>query len=665
MRNSVPVSTSVVNQVEDSSSIESVRIGLRTSHAATAVVLVTLLAALGFSAFRNADARDRETQYLVSVEETASSILTTQRNTQKFIELYDDLYLGQEVSTTTKGLAANILFQIDNFDQKDEIAADVVSNEFRNALGVLSGTIEGTFRYDPLGQGARAVVLRESRNWLADYQSRAVAQVRILAEVRATNERNQAILLFMCLALSVWLLSWISFSVAQAYQRSRAIISSERAKVESARAALQHATDQLSHQARHDALTNLPNRTTLKDKITELLNTAPGNKVVVFFCDLDRFKVVNDSLGHVTGDEILAEAAGRIAKTVGEEDFVARFGGDEFVVVSTQVEDREAGLRIAERLTRALSKPFNVEGKEIYIGVSIGIATSNPDSNANQLLRNADIAMYRAKAQSNSNVKHFEELGDTFSRRLDTENALRKAITNNELLLHWQPIVNLKNSQVHTLEALVRWRRGEDILLMPKDFMAIAEDTGLIVDLGRWVIREACAAGALTEDRSVSVNVSASQLRDVRFVEDLRDILAETALPPERLIIEVTEHTVIDPAIVNQPLKRVRELGCKIALDDFGTGYSSLGLLNQLPVDIVKLDRTFTKDLADSDAKQAIVKALVQLTNALNMMLVVEGVESDAQRKTLRSLGVLHGQGYWFGEPEPGRLAKFIGSRIN
>lgn len=651
--------------MDDASSIESVRIGLRTSHAATAVVLVTLLAALGVSAFRNADARDRETQYLVSVESTASAILTAQRNTQEFIELYDDLYLGQEVSTTTKGLAAKILFQIDNFDAKDEIAADVVSNEFRNALGVLSGTIEDRFSYDPGGTSARAVVLRESRNWLADYQSRAVAKVRVLAEVRATNERNQAILLFMCLALSVWLLSWISFSVAQAYQRSRSIISAERAKVESARAALQHATDQLSHQARHDSLTSLPNRTTLKEKINELLKANPKVKVVVFFCDLDRFKLVNDSLGHVTGDEILAEAAGRIAKTVGEEDFVARFGGDEFVVVSTQVEDREAGLRIAERLTRSLSKPFIVDGQEIHIGVSIGIATSNDDSNANQLLRNADIAMYRAKAQSNSNVKYFEELGDSFSRRLDTENALRKAITNNELLLHWQPIVNLKNSQVHTLEALVRWRRGEDILLMPKDFMAIAEDTGLIVELGRWVIREACAAGALTEDRSVSVNVSASQLRDVRFVEDLRDILAETALAPERLIIEVTEHTVIDPSIVNQPLKRVRELGCKVALDDFGTGYSSLGLLNQLPVDIVKLDRTFTKDLADSDAKQAIVKALVQLTNALNMMLVVEGVESDAQRKTLRSLGVLHGQGYWFGEPEPGRLAKFIGSRLN
>jgi diguanylate cyclase (GGDEF)-like protein len=659
------VSIGTNSQVEDSSEIESIRIGLRTSHALTAIILVTLLAALGVSAFRNADARDRETQYLLSVEDTASSILTTQRNTQQFIELYDDMIYGQVVPTTVKGLAANIKFQLINFDEKDAIASDVVSAEFDYAFTVLTSSVQGNFAYNPLSQNARAVVLRESRNWLADYQSSAVAKVRVLAEVRATNERNQAILLFLCLALSVWLLSWISFSVADAYRRSRMIISSERAKVESARTALQHATDQLSHQAKHDALTGLPNRTTLKEKISELLAIEPRVNVVVFFCDLDRFKIVNDSLGHVTGDEILAEAASRISKAVEPEDFVARFGGDEFVVVSTMVEDREAGLRIAERLTRALSKPFVTDEQEIQIGVSIGISTSNSDSNANQLLRNADIAMYRAKAQSTSNVKHFEELGDTFSRRLDTENALRKAISNNELLLHWQPIVNLKNSQVHTLEALVRWRRGEDVLLMPKDFMAIAEDSGLIVDLGRWVIREACAAGALTEDRSVSVNVSASQLRDVRFVEDLRDILAETALPPERLIIEVTEHTVIDPAIVNQPLKRVRELGCKIALDDFGTGYSSLGLLNQLPVDIVKLDRTFTQDLADSEPKQAIVKALVQLTNALNMMLVVEGVESDAQRKTLRSLGVLHGQGYWFGKPEPGRLAKFIGSRLN
>lgn len=655
--------TTLQDSFADENEIESVRIGLRTSHAATAIVLVTLLAALGVSAFRNADARDRETQYLVRVEETATTILTTQRTTQQFIQIYDDMYLGQEVLTATKNLASNIASQVESFGDQDPIAENVVSNEFKSAMNILEGTIEDKFTYSPLSQNARALVLRESRNWLADYQSQAVTQVRILAEVRATNERNQAILLFMCLALSVWLLSWISISVAQAYQRSRQIIGAERAKVESARAALQHATDQLTHQAKHDALTNLPNRTTLREKISELLFSKQN--IVVFFCDLDRFKVVNDSLGHVTGDEILSEAASRLAKTISNDDFVARFGGDEFVVVSTQVDDRESGLRIAERLTRALSKPFLIDGKEIQIGVSIGIATSNNDSTASQLLRNADIAMYRAKAQSNSNVKYFDELGDSFNQRLDTENALRKAITNNELLLHWQPIVNLKNSQVHTLEALVRWRRGEDILLMPKDFMAIAEDSGLIVDLGRWVIREACAAGALTDDRSISVNVSASQLRDIRFVEDLRDILAETALPPERLIIEVTEHTVIEPGIVNQPLKRVRELGCKVALDDFGTGYSSLGLLNQLPVDIVKLDRTFTTDLADNSAKQAIVKALVQLTTALNMMLVVEGVESDAQRKTLRSLGVQHGQGYWFGEPEPGRLAKFIGSRLS
>jgi EAL domain-containing protein (putative c-di-GMP-specific phosphodiesterase class I) len=298
-----------------------------------------------------------------------------------------------------------------------------------------------------------------------------------------------------------------------------------------------------------------------------------------------------------------------------------------------------------------LSKPFVTDEQEIQIGVSIGISTSNSDSNANQLLRNADIAMYRAKAQSSSNVKHFEELGDTFSRRLDTENALRKAISNNELLLHWQPIVNLKNSQVHTLEALVRWRRGEDVLLMPKDFMAIAEDSGLIVDLGRWVIREACAAGALTEDRSVSVNVSASQLRDVRFVEDLRDILAETALPPERLIIEVTEHTVIDPAIVTQPLKRVRELGCKIALDDFGTGYSSLASLKNFNFDYLKIDSHFVKTLAPESLDASLVSAMVAMAKGLNLESIAEGVETEQQAHLLREMGCTHAQGYLFSRP--------------
>ena len=235
---------------------------------------------------------------------------------------------------------------------------------------------------------------------------------------------------------------------------------------------------------------------------------------------------------------------------------------------------------------------------------------------------------------------------------------LRKAVSDDQLLLHWQPIVNLKNSQVHTLEALLRWNRPGTGLMRPDEFLPIAQDSGLIVDIGRWVLRNACAAGALTDDRAVSVNVSATELRQVRFVDELIETLRDTGLPPQRLVIEVTEQTLIDPAVVTAPLRRVRELGARVALDDFGTGYSSLSLLHLLPVDIVKLDRTFAKDLAASPANQAVIKALVQATNALGMQLVVEGVESDQQRRLLRSLGVQHGQGYWFGEPEPGRLLR-------
>jgi predicted signal transduction protein with EAL and GGDEF domain len=326
------------------------------------------------------------------------------------------------------------------------------------------------------------------------------------------------------------------------------------------------------------------------------------------------------------------------------------------VVVCADIEDNAAALRTAERITRALSKPFDMHGDEAFIGVSIGIATARTGSTANQILRDADIAMYRAKASPGAHIEVFDITADSYSERFDTENALRRAIHSNQLLLHWQPIVNLKNGQAHTLEALVRWDRPGSGVLLPAEFMGIAEDSGLIVELGRWVINAACSAAALTDDRSVAVNVSARQLRDIRFVDDLREILAESGLPPERLILEVTEHTVIDSAVVNAPLRRVRELGVRIALDDFGTGYSSLGLLNRLPVDIVKLDRAFVREITTSEPNQAIVKALVQLTAALNMMLIVEGVESDSQRKTLRSLGVLHGQGYWFGQPEPGRL---------
>lgn len=640
------------------------RFGIRTAQIATGVILIALLGALGLAALRNADARDREVAFLARVEASTTQVFNSQRLATTLVSALDE-WNDSRTDTERVRLALSGLRQtLSTGSSSDILIKNLVSTQFEDALLKVDGIVSNPLDVDAQQfLDARGVISRESRTWLTNYQTAAVGQLRELSGVRGTNERNQAVLLLASLLLSVWLLLWIAVSVGNAYRKARQIVASEEAKVASARSALKHASDQLAFQAQHDALTGLPNRTALMQTLTAALANNPALPVTVLFCDLDRFKVVNDSLGHSIGDELLQEAATRLAKTIRDEDFVARFGGDEFVVVCHDVEDRAGALRIAERITRAMARPFQVHGEEAFIGVSVGITSSKHDSTANQLLRDADVAMYRAKAMPNSHIEFFDAAGDRYSLRFDTENALRRAINNNELLLHWQPIVHVKSGQVHTLEALVRWERPGSGLLLPAEFMGIAEESGLIVDLGRWVISAACSAGALTDDRSVSVNVSARQLRDVNFVDDLREILQESGLPPERLILELTEHTLIEAAVVSAPLRRVRELGVRVALDDFGTGYSSLALLPRLPIDIIKLDRSFLREVTTSEPAQSIIKSLVQLASAIEVMLIVEGVESDAQRKVLRSLGVQHAQGYWFGEPEAGRLTKVAAER--
>lgn len=640
--------------METADTLEDLGGGLRSSHIAAGLVLVVLLAALGFSAVANADARDQETAYLTTVEETASTILLAQQQTLDVFSRAESEIGNRSASDTLVRALEKLSRQVNRFGVEDEVAGGIVTEDFQSTLTAMK-LWENTAISSTTLTLYRNQMVPEARRWLADYQTMAVEKIKILASARAVNERNQAILLFTSLALFVSLLSWISISVAKTYRKAKLLISDEESKVSSAKTALAHATNQLSYQAKHDALTNLPNRIALYEKLSQFLADEPDN-VVVYFCDLDRFKVVNDSRGHAVGDELLVAAAARLAKSVSDGDFLARFGGDEFVVISKTQMDRDSILRTAERFIRQLSKPFDIDDYEAYIGLSIGIATSKPNSSVNQLLRDADIAMYRAKGRPGLHITFYDEIGDRLSRQLDTENALRQAIVRNELVLHWQPIVNLKNSQVHTMEALLRWRHPNGELLLPQEFLSVAEDSGLIVQMGQWVLRNACMAGSLTDDRNVSVNVSARQLQEVTFVDDLMSILSSTNFAPERLIIEVTENSLIDTSLVGGPLTRVRELGCKIALDDFGSGYSSLGLLERLPVDIIKLDRAFVKEVATSEASQAIIKSLVQLANALGMMFIAEGVETDAQRKVLRSLGVLNAQGYWFGQPEASRL---------
>jgi diguanylate cyclase (GGDEF)-like protein len=632
------------------------RVGLKSSQIAMSIVLITVLTALGFAALRNAEARDREAAFLTQVEIATGALLDAQ---QSVVILTDAINRSLEINTAVgiQDALANTEAAIEAVDAADPAGIEVFSSEFYEGLITLKTANFNNLSSRAEINFARSQIVSDSRVWLNRYQTTAVQKVRELAIDRATNERNQAALLLITLFMSVWLLTWIGISVGRSYRKAREIITSEELKVASARSALQHASDQLTYQATHDSLTGLPNRNALAIELAQAIENSDSAPLAVFFCDLDRFKIVNDSLGHTLGDELLVEAAGRIVKAVDESTFVSRFGGDEFVILVRDVENQSAAIRVAERIVRALAKPFDVQGADAFIGASVGIAISSAGSTANQLLANADAAMYRAKVSPN-HIQVYEQTGTPFSARFDTENALRHAIENKELVVHWQPIVNLKNGQVHTLEALLRWDRPGSGLLMPAEFMAIAEDTGIIVDIGKWVIASACTTGALTDDRSVAVNVSARQLRDVNLVDDLREILKNSKLPPEKLIIEVTEHTVIDPKIVNAPLQRIRELGVRVALDDFGTGYSSLSLLDRLPVDIVKLDRSFMRNLIESPTSQAIVKSLVNLTSALDMMLIVEGVETDTQRRLLRSLGVQHGQGFWFGQPEPGRLLR-------
>ncbi|MEY3408034.1 MAG: hypothetical protein RL038_1095 [Actinomycetota bacterium] len=631
------------------------KVGLKASQIAVSMVLITVLAALGFAAFQNAEARDRETAYLSQVEVTTGLMLKAQ---EEVLNLSDEVAQALEKSDFTEVTShiIDVELAISNISTVDPAAQDVISNDFFEALNVIKLQANSPSSVREIALSARTKMVTDTRLWLNRYQTAAVSNLRELSSVRANNERNQAVLLLLTLFMSVWLLTWIGISVGKSYRRARRIINDEESKVASARSALKHATDQLTYQATHDSLTGLPNRNALSQELAEAIKKET-ELFGIFFCDLDRFKIVNDSLGHTLGDELLVEAALRISKAIRTDDFVCRFGGDEFVVISRKLENAEAAERLAERIIRALAKPFDVRGEDAFIGASIGIALSSPNATASQLLANADAAMYKAKAASN-HIKIWQDSANKFSEHFDTENALRKAVPNKELLIHWQPIVSLKNGQVHTLEALMRWDRPGSGLLLPADFIGIAEDSGLIVDIGKWVIQSACATAALSDDRSVAVNVSSRQLRDVNFVDDLSEILRVTGLAPERLILEVTEQTVIDPKVVNAPLQRVHELGVRIALDDFGTGYSSLSLLDQLPVDIVKLDRSFLKNLIESAAAQAVVKSLVQLTSALGMMLIVEGVESDVQRRLLRSLGVQNGQGYWFGQPEPGRLLR-------
>ena len=414
----------------------------------------------------------------------------------------------------------------------------------------------------------------------------------------------------------------------------------------------------VEHLAFHDPLTNLPNRLLLLDRLKQALLQASrqGRGVAVLFIDLDRFKFVNDSLGHHAGDAVLTEVGLRLSQSIRSGDTVSRIGGDEFVVICPDVGGSSDVHRIAESIQAAVARPIEVGEQVASVDASIGIAFGLGHDDAELLLRNADQAMYLAKDRGRARYEVFDDdLRYRIHQRLDRELALRDAVELDQIETWYQPIVDLQNHKVVATEALARWRRPDRGLVMPADFIALAEEVGLIKGIGSTVLNQACrAATGLGQGMAVSVNVSARQFVQDDFGDVVKRTLAETGLPPEQLWLELTESAVlhaIDSAA--RTFQELRALGVRLAIDDFGTGYSTFTHLRAFTVDLLKIDLTFIRDVESSDHDRAIVEGIVRLADSLNLDVVAEGIETPSQRDLLRGMGCRYGQGYLFSKPAP------------
>jgi diguanylate cyclase (GGDEF)-like protein len=420
------------------------------------------------------------------------------------------------------------------------------------------------------------------------------------------------------------------------------------------------------HEALHDPLTGLPNRMLLADRIEHGLarEARSGGPLVLVFLDLDMFKVVNDGLGHAAGDALLIEVAHRLASVVRAGDTLARFGGDEFAILFEDVPDGEVG-DLATRVTSCMVEPFHFQGREVTVTASIGVARSSGDATALSMLRDADAAMHRAKAAGRDRVVHFHtDMHRQDTARLDTEAELRLALDRGELRTHYQPVVDVQTETIIGVEALVRWQHPRRGLLLPGEFIPLAEETGLIVPLGLWILDHALTQAQRVRDNYpeaanlwVAVNLSARQLQAPGLVDQVERALEEAGIPPALVHLEITESVVMDSLDTTlETLKGLRSLGVHLAVDDFGTGYSSLSYLKELPVSTLKIDRAFINDLGNPDSGDLpIVEAITTLARALHLNVIAEGVETREQLQALRTLRVPAAQGYYWSRPKPAR----------
>ena len=484
---------------------------------------------------------------------------------------------------------------------------------------------------------------------------------------------------------SVWLVDDITArreaaeAVAHARDELELRVQERTAELAGANALLQgeiierrQAEARVHHMAYHDSLTGLPNRALLSDRLDRAMLAALRfeRKLAVMFIDLDRFKTINDSLGHMTGDQLLKEVASRLCRAVRASDTVARLGGDEFVVLVPGIRAADEAGQVAEKIIEALSEGFPLEGRNLHITPSIGISVYPDDGgDVEALMRNADSAMYYAKASGRNNYQFFKEvMTQTAARHFELESSLRGALQANEFELYFQPIMDIGTRRLHAMEVLLRWRRGgeDGELVTPDQFIPIIEENGMIVPIGEWVIRQACKQSMLWQSQGMlpvplAVNLSPRQFMHRGLVESIRAILDDTGIAPELIEFEITETALMQQGEQTlEILGNINAMGIRLSIDDFGTGYSSLAYLKRFPVKKIKIDRAFIKDLEQSAEDRAIVAAIIALSDSLQLSVVAEGVETEGQYALLQRHGCQFAQGYLFSQPVPHATAQLL-----
>lgn len=419
------------------------------------------------------------------------------------------------------------------------------------------------------------------------------------------------------------------------------------------------AAEQIAHMAHHDALTNLANRVLFRQRLDEAFARLQedGNRVALFCIDVDRFKNINDTLGHPTGDALLRLIADRLRGCVGDKATVARLGGDEFAILLSAVQDLEEVKSIAARMVEMLGQPYIVEGIQLAASASVGISVAPDDAQApNRLLKNADTALYHAKTEGRNQFCLYEpSMGEDLQAKHALELGMRNAFIRGEFRLHYQPFVDLESNKVRGFEALLRWHHPQRGVISPADFISLAEESGLIIPLGEWVLRQACNDAAnWPSDVKLAVNLSPVQFRKGGLVSSVVSALAASGLAPDRLELEITESALLQESSSNLTvLHQLRALGVRISMDDFGTGYSSLSHLRSFPFDRIKIDHSFVRDLVESRDCMAIVSAVIGLGASFNVPTTAEGVETEEQLKRLRDAGCTEIQGYYCAQPMP------------